>query len=65
MTVPHAQFYPMSSLTHSHTCNSGRMYASNNLSTAEQVCMKTEIAEFCQKLFSHFCYWHSVIQKQQ
>jgi len=24
--------------------------------------MKTEIAEFCQKMFSHFCYRHSVIQ---
>jgi len=27
--------------------------------------MKIEIAEFYQKLFSHFCYWHSRIRKQQ
>ena len=65
MTVPHAPFYPKSFLKHSHTCNFRNMYANNNLRTTEQVCMKIEIAEFCQKLFSHFCYWHSVIQKKQ
>lgn len=58
MTVHHAPFYPMSFLIHSHTCKSIHKYISNNLRTAEQVCMKIEIAEYCQKLFSHFCYWH-------
>jgi hypothetical protein len=54
MTVRHAPFYPMSFLIHSHTCKSIHMFVSNNLRTAEQACMKIDIAEYCQKLFSHF-----------